>query len=61
MERDAQPRQLNAGDGYNADDLSDMLEELRVLLPSAQLLTTFLVTLPFRASPRSYISRSGSL
>lgn len=46
-EKDAQPRQLNAGDGYNADDLSDMLGELRVLLPSAQLLTTFLVTLPF--------------
>lgn len=45
--KDAQPRQLNAGGGYNADDLTDMLGELRVLLPSAQLLTTFLVTLPF--------------
>jgi len=31
----------------DADDLTDMLSELRVLLPSAQLLNVFLITLPF--------------
>lgn len=38
---------LNAPSGYNIDDLSDMLEEFRLLLQSAQLLTAFLITLPF--------------
>ncbi|MCP4031037.1 MULTISPECIES: DUF6328 family protein [Herbaspirillum] len=33
------------GDG----DLSDLLNELRVLLPAAQLLTAFLITLPFNS------------
>ena len=33
--------------GYHVDDLSDMLVELRVLLPGAQLLSAFLITLPF--------------
>ena len=28
-------------------DLSDLLSELRVLLPSAQLLSAFLITVPF--------------
>lgn len=46
-EKDAQPRQSNAGGGHDVDDLSDLLDELRILLPSAQLLTTFLITLPF--------------
>lgn len=32
-----------AGDG----DLTDMLSELRVLLPTAQLLSAFLITVPF--------------
>lgn len=32
---------------YHIDDLSDMLVELRVLLPGAQLLSAFLITLPF--------------
>jgi uncharacterized protein DUF6328 len=36
-----------AGTSYNIDDLSDMLVELRVLLPGAQLLSAFLITLPF--------------
>ncbi len=35
------------GDGDPDGDLSDMLGELRVLLPSAQLLTAFLITVPF--------------
>lgn len=30
-------------------DLSDMLGELRILLPSAQLLTAFLITVPFNS------------
>lgn len=32
-----------AGEG----DLSEMLEEIRILLPGAQVLTAFLITLPF--------------
>jgi hypothetical protein len=36
-----------ASSGYHIDDLSDMLVELRVLLPGAQLLAAFLITLPF--------------
>ncbi len=36
-------------DSADADDgdLTDMLSELRVLLPSAQLLTAFLIAVPF--------------
>ena len=32
---------------HDAEDLTDMLSELRVLLPGAQLLNVFLITLPF--------------
>lgn len=32
---------------HDVNDLSDMLEELRILLPTAQLLTAFLILLPF--------------
>ena len=40
-----------SGDDGNEDDgdLSDMLGELRVVLPAAQLLTAFLITVPFSA------------
>ena len=39
-----------ADDERRADgDLSDLLAELRVLLPSAQTLTAFLIILPFNA------------
>lgn len=31
------------------DDLSDLREELRVLLPGPQTLTAFLIVLPFKA------------
>lgn len=34
------------GNSYDGD-LSDLLSEVRILLPAAQLLTAFLVTLPF--------------
>ena len=34
-------------EGPDSGDLSDMLGETRVLLPSAQLLTAFLITVPF--------------
>lgn len=44
-------RDLEAGrrlDGNSQDgDLSDMLSELHFLLPGAQLLTAFLITVPF--------------
>jgi energy-converting hydrogenase Eha subunit A len=32
---------------HDAEDFTDMLSELRVLLPGAQLLNVFLITLPF--------------
>lgn len=46
-EKVARPWQPNSGGGHNVDDLSDTLDELRILLPSAQLLAAFLITLPF--------------
>jgi hypothetical protein len=36
-------------------DLSDMLSELRILLPGAQMLTAFLIILPFSAGARPII------
>ncbi|WP_373715328.1 DUF6328 family protein [Roseateles sp.] len=35
------------GEDNDEGDLTDMLSELRVLLPSAQLLSAFLITVPF--------------
>jgi ABC-type multidrug transport system permease subunit len=44
------PDSTAATGGSTADgDLGDMLNELRILLPSAQLLTAFLITLPFNS------------
>lgn len=37
------------GDGHDVSDFGDMLSGLRILLPSAQLLTAFLLTLPFNS------------
>lgn len=37
------------------DDLSDMLSELRILLPGAQMLTAFLIILPFSANARDFM------
>lgn len=36
-------------------DLSDMLSELRILLPSAQMLTAFLIILPFNGGARTLL------
>lgn len=36
-------------------DLSDMLSELRILLPGAQMLTAFLIILPFNSGGRQII------
>ncbi len=36
-------------------DLSDMLSELRVLLPGAQMLTAFLIVLPFNTGGRHIV------
>jgi hypothetical protein len=38
-----------------AGDLSDMLSELRILLPGAQMLTAFLIVLPFNGGARQII------
>lgn len=36
-------------------DLSDMLSELRILLPGAQMLTAFLIILPFNGGARQIV------
>lgn len=43
------------GDLREDGDLSDMLSELRILLPGAQMLTAFLIILPFSAGARQLI------
>jgi hypothetical protein len=40
------------GDVRSDGDLSDLLSELRILLPGAQMLTAFLIILPFNAGAR---------
>ncbi len=52
LDRDAQPITNNddggdPGDRHDAGDLGDMHQELRILLPGAQVLTAFLIVLPF--------------
>jgi len=48
-------RELNEVEPEDAGDLTDMLGELRVLLPSAQLLSAFLTTVPFAAGFRDIV------
>lgn len=43
------------GDLTQDGDLSDMLSELRILLPGAQMLTAFLIILPFNGGARQII------
>ena len=43
------------GDLREDGDLSDMLSELRILLPGAQMLTAFLIILPFNGGARQII------
>lgn len=43
------------GDLSQDGDLSDMLSELRILLPGAQMLTAFLIILPFNGGARLFI------
>lgn len=43
------------GDLREDGDLSDMLSELRILLPGAQMLTAFLIILPFSTGARQLI------
>lgn len=40
---------------HSDGDLSDMLSELRILLPGAQMLTAFLIILPFNGGARDVI------
>ena len=46
---------LQKGDLREDGDLSDMLSELRILLPGAQMLTAFLIILPFSIGARQFI------
>lgn len=43
------------GDLREDGDLSDMLSELRILLPGAQMLTAFLIIVPFNGGARAII------
>ncbi len=43
------------GELHEDGDLSDMLSELRILLPGAQMLTAFLIILPFNGGARQII------
>lgn len=43
------------GESRADGDLSDMLSELRILLPGAQMLTAFLIILPFSTGARQFI------
>lgn len=45
---------LHKGELHIAGDLSDMLSELRILLPGAQMLTAFLIILPFSTGARQH-------
>lgn len=45
-----------AADAEDDGDLTDLLGELRVLLPSAQLLSAFLITVPFSAGFTAMVS-----
>lgn len=48
--RQAEPEPKPPHDGKNApDDLSDLLEETRILLPGTQVFAGFLITLPFQS------------
>jgi hypothetical protein len=46
---------ITQGDLREDGDLSDMLSELRILLPGAQMLTAFLIILPFNGGARQII------
>lgn len=46
---------IRKGDIREDGDLSDMLSELRILLPGAQMLTAFLIILPFNTGAREII------
>lgn len=41
---------------HDDGDLTEILNELRILLPGAQLLTAFLITLPFNSGFRQIVT-----
>jgi len=52
----AVPPHTAHGDPRTEGDLSDLLSELRILLPGAQMLTAFLILLPFNGGARHMIA-----
>ena len=44
---DPNQKSISGADAVDDGDMTDMLGELRVLLPTAQLLSAFLITVPF--------------
>lgn len=51
-DRDADPQ---SADLHDDADFSDMLSEVRILLPGAQMLTAFLIVLPFNGGFRQIV------
>ena len=47
MDMAPDPTRTEQDDNYGKDDLSDLLQEMRVLLQGAQVLTAFLIIVPF--------------
>jgi hypothetical protein len=45
----------SGNNGHDEEDMTEMLNELRILLPGAQLLTGFLITLPFNSGFRQIV------
>ena len=42
--------------GHDEEDMTEMLNELRILLPGSQLLTGFLITLPFNSGFKQIVA-----
>lgn len=51
----AEVSSTTTGNGHDESDMTEMLNELRVLLPGAQLLNGFLIGLPFNAGFREIV------
>lgn len=55
------PAHEDVGIAADEGDLTDMLGELRVLLPGAQLLSAFLITVPFSSGFASIVTSEKSI
>ena len=53
---DQQAPRDEGGNTHDDEDMTEMLNELRILLPGSQLLTAFLITLPFNTGFRQIVA-----